>query len=422
MSPDRKKMPVIREMQNLVLPRPEVYHLSNGTPVYDTFLGTQDVAKLELVFNAGRSFEHKKLVSRATSALLREGTASYTSSDIAEIFDYYGATISTPPGMDVVSISVVSLKKHFEKLLPVIAEILSTPTFPEKELLAFIERNKRRLKIDITKNDVLAYRKFTELIFGENHPYGYNSQPETYDDLRTVDLETHFRKNFTAENCKIFLSGKTGKYVVDLLDKYLGDIMLHGEKHIAKTVYQKNTPTKLRLEHENSVQTAIKIGGPLFDRKHEDYNGFYILNTILGGYFGSRLMHNVREDKGFTYNIYSTFDALALGGFFYVGTEVGNDFVEQTLREIYSEMEKLCSKTVGKTEMQMVRNYLLGTLLTNLDGAFNISEVIKSLICDEKELSDYEQFAEDIRTISPKQLKTLAQKYFNQDELWEVIA
>jgi predicted Zn-dependent peptidase len=414
-------MPEIREIGNLELPRPELYHLSNGIPVYDTNLGTQDVVKLEIVFFAGRPGERKKLASRGTASLLKEGTTHYSSSDIAEIFDYYGASLSTPVGLDMASILLYSLKKNFEQLLPVVSEMLSEPLFPQKELDAFAERNKQRLQVELTKNDVLAYRKFTELLYGEDHPYGYNSMPETYDALKREDLVAHFEENFTAGNCMIFVSGKTGREVRLLLEQYFGKTIREGARRQVVVPPAKSVPERIKIEHPTAVQTAIRIGCPLFNRLHPDYNGMYLLNTILGGYFGSRLMNNVREEKGYTYNIYSSHEAMLHDGYFYVSTEVGKEFQEATLREIYAEMERLQEKLVGKEEMEMVRNYLLGSLLTNLDGAFNIAEVVKTFVTEGVPLSHFEELVAAVKTISPKEIRALARKYFSTEKMWEVV-
>lgn len=419
--PDRKKTPVIREVTNLVVPQPELYHLSNGVPVYDTNMGTQEVVKLELVFYAGRPFEKKKIVSRATPALLREGAGSYSSASIAEIFDTYGGTLSIPVGMDTAGIQVHSLTRHIEKLLPVVAAMLSAPTFPQRELDSFIERNRKRLQEELAKNDVLAYRHFTELLFGSEHPYGYNSFPETYSLLNREDLKQHFEENFTAGNCLIFVSGKTGAPVRELLERYLGAAMLPGERQHAAPAPAGSTPVQVKIPHPDAVQTAVRIGLPLFNRAHEDYNGMYVLNTILGGYFGSRLMENIREEKGYTYNIYSSHDTMLYDGYFYVGTEVGSEFAAPTLREIYAEMQRLQQELVGAEEMEMVRNYLLGSLLTNLDGAFNISEVVKTFTIEGLPLQVFEDLVDTIKTITPEALRLLAQKYFNREKMWEVV-
>jgi predicted Zn-dependent peptidase len=414
-------MPDIQEVKNLTVPPPEVWHLPNGVPVYETNLGTQDIVKLELVFFAGRPYEKKKLAFRGTAALLKEGTAHHSSADIAEVFDYYGGTLALPVSLDTATVQFYSLSKHFDKLLPVLAEILAEPTFPEEELKPFIERNIQRLQVDLTKNDVVAYRKFTELLYGEEHPYGYNSFADTYSALTRDDLVEHYQANYVSGNCLLFLSGKITPQIRALMEQHLGNAILKGEKRTVAVGPGVNTPLTVKVPHPEKVQTAIRIGSHLFTRSHPDYNGMYVLNTILGGYFGSRLMANIREEKGYTYNIYSNHDSMLFGGYFYVATEVGNEFVEPTIREIYVEMQKLQDKLVKKDEMEMVRNYLLGTLLTNLDGPFNISEVVKTFISEGLPLSGFEELVETIKTISPKELRELARKYFKKENLWEVV-
>lgn len=419
--PNRKKMPRIREVKNLVVPPPDIWHLSNGIPVYETNLGTQDILKLELVFFAGRPYERKKLASRCAAALMREGTRQRTSAELAETIDYYGGTLSMPISMDMAGVQLHTLTKHFDKLLPLVTEMLSGPMFPQDELDSFIVRNKQRLQVDLTKNDFVAYRKFTEMLYGADHPYGYNSYAETYEAITRDDLVTHFQENYTSGNCLIFLSGKTNEAARRLLDEQLGQAIAKGERKQAPSFSVNHTPQKLNEPMPDTVQKSVRIGCHLFNRLHPDYNGMYVLNTILGGYFGSRLMTNIREEKGYTYNIYSSHEAMLYGGYFYVGTEVGNEFVDKTVQEIYVEMEKLQQDLVDDDEMEMVKNYLLGTLLTNLDGPFNIAEVVKTFVSEGLELKDFETLAHDIKNVTAEEVRELARKYFSKKDMWEVI-
>ncbi|MBK9014304.1 MAG: insulinase family protein [Saprospiraceae bacterium] len=414
-------MPKIQEVKNLVVPPPEIWHLSNGVPVYETNLGTQDILKLELVFFAGRPFERKKLASRCAAALMREGTRQHTSAELAEVIDYYGGTLSLPISMDMAGVQLYSLTKYFDKLLPVAAEMLSEPLFPQEEIDSFIVRNKQRLQVDLSKNDFVAYRKFTELLYGEHHPYGYNSYAETYEAITRDDLVTHHKENYTSGNCLIFLSGRTNDAVRRLLDEQLGQAIPKGERKEVGPLAVNQLPQKLHEPLPDTVQKAVRIGCHLFNRLHPDYNGMYVLNTILGGYFGSRLMTNIREEKGYTYNIYSSHEAMLYGGYFYVGTEVGNEFVDKTVQEIYVEMEKLQQYLVDDDEMEMVKNYLLGTLLTNLDGPFNIAEVVKTFVSEGVELSAFEELASAIKKITAEEVRELARKYFSKKDMWEVI-
>ncbi len=220
----------------------------------------------------------------------------------------------------------------------------------------------------------------------------------------------------------ILLSGKIDPTARQLLEKYLGQAMLPGKRREVHLPPANTTPQRMRIPHPDVVQTAIRIGCPMFSRSHPDYSGMYVLNTILGGYFGSRLMTNIREEKGYTYNIYSSHDSMRYGGYFCVASEVGNEFVEKTLHEIFFEMERLANDLVPTDELEMVRNYLLGALLTNLDGPFNISEVIKTFVLEDLPVSAFEDMVEVVKNIRPETLRTLAQKYFPKEKMWEVIA
>lgn len=417
----RQTPPPIHEVSSLHLPRPSISHLDNGIPVYETRLGTQEIMKVEIVFLSGRPHEHKRLVSRATARMLREGTTHYTSAQLAEKIDFYAGTVQTPVNLDTGSLVLYCMTKHFEHLIPILGEMLNEPNFPERELAIFTENNIQSLLVDLAKNDVLAYRKITELIFGESHPYGYNSTPNDYKALTREDLIQHHKNYYTSDNCIIFLSGKTNDTILKLLNQYLGQkkTTLHHTTIPLSTTH--NLPVKIKERNAETVQSAIRIGRQFGNRKHPDFNGFYVLNTILGGYFGSRLMTNIREKKGFTYNIYSALDLMHHDGYFYVSSEVGNKFVKKAINEIYHEMDMLKKELVDNDELKMVRNYLLGNMLNMIDGPMAISDVIRSFIIEGVPLDAFETFVEDVKSITPQQLRELAEKYFNKEDMFEVI-
>jgi len=419
--PNRTQSPPVKDILNIDLTKPETFTLDNGIPVKVINKGTQDILKLEVVFFAGRPFEHKRLVSRTTSALLKEGTESFNSAQIAEKVDFYGGTLSIPFSLDTSNIILYSLSRHFEKLLPLLAEVILAPSFPEDELNTFVQNSKHRLQIDLSKTDVVAYRKITEYIFGVDHPYGYNSYPETYETLSREDLIQHYRNNYHSKNCKIFISGKVTSEDLSNLNKYLGQEMRIAEKRSPIITDAYAAPQKIKISHPESVQTAIRIGCPLFNRNHPDYDDWFVLNTILGGYFGSRLMANIREEKGYTYNIFSTIDTMHYGGCFFIGTEVGNDLVDVTLNEIYREMLILKEELVSEDELSMVKNYLLGNMLTMLDGPFNTMDIVKTTELEQLPDNSFEKLIESIKSISPEKIQSLAKKYLDQEKMWEVV-
>jgi zinc protease len=417
---NRKKQPFVHEVTKTPLPHVEIFHLDNGTPVYMINTGLQEVIKVEFCFRAGRPFEAKPLASRLTGSLIKEGTKQWHSAALAEKIDYYGGSLFTPFGIDFSTVSFQCLTKHFEKILPLIQSVLFEPTFPQAELNTFIENQLQSLQVELSKNDILAYRQITEQFFGTAHPYGYNSHEALYRTIQREDLVHHYEKNYTAANCNIFVSGKINDGVIKKLNEFFSP-MKKGVKNTFTPTPINDVPQKYFLEKKDNNQTAIKIGRRLFNRYHEDYDSFYVLNTILGGYFGSRLMENIREEKGYTYNIYSTSEAMRYDGYFYVATEVGNEHTSRTLEEIYKEIDILQNDLVPEAELNMVKNYLLGNALTMIDGPFNVAEIVKTYVNDDLPFQDFEKSAPFIRNVTAEKIRELARKYLNISDLHEVV-
>jgi predicted Zn-dependent peptidase len=146
----------------------------------------------------------------------------------------------------------------------------------------------------------------------------------------------------------------------------------------------------------------------------------FVVNTLLGGYFGSRLMSNVREKKGYTYNIYSAIETMRFDGYFYVSTETGNDVAEDAVKQIFTEIEILQNNLVGKKELELARNYLMGTLLSQMDGPFNTMDLVRSLAADGLTLSFFQDAIRVVQEITPEEIRELAQRYLGRDEMWEV--
>jgi zinc protease len=296
------------------------------------------------------------------------------------------------------------------------------PSFPEKELETYKENSRQRLLVDLAQPDTIAYRTITECLFGKDHPYGYNSSPEGFAQLTREDLVSHWAKNVTAQNCSIILSGRVGAEQVAVLNQCFQQLPRH---EAPPAVFPKGEPIqlpqKIHIHLDGAVQTAIRIARRLhLNRKHKDFKGLMILNTVLGGYFGSRLMANIREDKGYTYNIYSTIDPLHEDAYFCIATEVSNDKVADTKLEIYAELQDLVDEPIDEEEMEMVRSYMLGNLLTMLDGPFHVAGVIRTFISEGIPLEDFELLVEEIKTISAERLQALAMQYFRPDDMWEV--
>jgi zinc protease len=419
---NRKNAPHIQDVQNLQLPVAQYLQLDNGIPVYVLDFPSQEIVKLEAVYFAGRPEEDKRLVSKATARLMRDGTAHYTGAEIAEHFDFYGGSLGVPSNLDTAGFMAFSLKKYASEIIPVFAEVLRQPVFPEAELENFQRTGIQDMLVELEKVEVLAYRKITEMIFGEDHPYGYNSDVSDYEALNRDDLIRHFNQWYTPANCLIFAAGRIDDSILKQLNQHLGQEKRHGVRSATSVPVPQAMPEKSLIKQAGSLQTAVKIGRRSFNRTHPDANHFFVLNTLLGGYFGSRLMTNIREKRGYTYNIYSTNDTYLHDGCFYISTEVNAGKSKATIREIFAEMQRLMDTPVEAQELDMVRNYLLGMLLNGLDGPLNTADVVRNLIVENLPMTAYDELVLAIKTITPNDIQTLAQKYFKPEDFWVVTA
>lgn len=418
--PNRIKGPKITEIKNVSLPKVHQFELSNGIPVFEVSGGVQDVVKIEIVFRAGRPFESKKMLSKASSYLIKEGTKDRSSADIANEIDFYGATLRTSTNLDDTRIVLFSLKKYLKEVASVLEDILYNATFPQVELDNYVNNSIHNLNIDLSKDDFRAYRILTENIFGPDHPYGYNSSQELYKNLNLDDIKSHYQKTIGSQNCSIFLSGKIDQKVRDILEETCGK--LQKKSHIEAKIIPVDSGDKLTKFHSReSHQTSIKIGRRLFNRNNEDYATMFFLSTLFGGYFGSRLMRNLREEKGYTYSIYAGLDDFVYDGYFYISADVGNEHVENSIKEINKELISLIERPVTAEEIQMVRNYLMGSLLNMLDGPFNQSQVVRTLISKHSTLESFDRFAKDLVDMTSENLQSAARKYLDPDSMFTVL-
>jgi len=411
-------------IQSLQVPKPEIMRLDNGILAHYLPIGEQEVIKLELIFAAGRWQEPRKMLSRLTAKIMKMGTSKHTAAELAEKLEYFGTKLKINDEFDSSSLQVFCLKRHFEPILGLIVEILTEANFPPDELQTLIKRNKERLKVDLTKGDFVAYRCLTEKIFGNQHPYGYNSSFELYDSLQVEDLKLFYQQTYTAVNCKIALSGKIDEQVLHLLNQYLGKLRPGQPVEIPphpNVPAIKGEKLQLFLDKKDNMQTSIRIGRRLFNKNHPDFAGFHVLNTVFGGYFGARLMQNLREDKGYTYGAYSSVDDLAQDGYFYLDTEVGQGVKVDAVAQIYQEMEILTEKLIPKSELEMVRSYLMGSFLNALDGFFNVSNLLSDMVKANLQPDFFHNLIAVSQSITSKELRELARTYFDKNQLIEVL-
>lgn len=401
------------------------FNLDNGVPVYSIDAGAEDVLMIEIVFFSGNSYEEKNLVAATTNYLIKNGTSTKTAYQINEHFEYYGSYLNRACYNETATITLHCLNKHVEELLPVVAELITDPAYPQDELDTYRQNMKQRLSVNLKKCDFVAGRIIDSVVYGKNHPYGRFTTHEEYDALTREELVDFYMKHYRNGQCIVFVAGKVPRNLNQLLNRSIGKLLLRKpeENNIPRQPPQPaGGEKKMRVVNDaNGVQGAIRIAQPFPNRHHPDFLKTLVLNCILGGYFGSRLMKNIREEKGYTYGIYSYLQNHIQHSAWLVSTEAGKDVCEKAITEIYREMSKLCTEPVPEEEMMLVRNYMMGSILGELDGPFQVIARWKNIILNGLDGNYFYRSIDNIRKVTPVELMEIANKYLKPENFYELV-
>ena len=422
--PDRKSAPQIRDAvdYSIQLRHPDILKLSNQVDLYKVQAGTEEVVQIEWVFKAGNWYEQQKNVAAATNFLIKNGTTGKTAYDINEYVDFYGAYLNRSCYNETAVVTLHCLTRQVYSLLPLVQEIFTEAVFPEDELHIFRQNMKQKLAVNLKKCDFVAGRKIDALLFGEQHPYGVYSEMADYDALEIEVLRHFYAQYYQQGHCTIFAAGIFPADFDALMEKHFGSLpfnhtVQHEPVHTPQPVEQKKWNI---LNDPDGVQGAIRMARHFPTRHHPDFPGVQVLNTLFGGFFGSRLMNNIREDKGYTYGIYSYLQNHIHGGAWVISTEAGREVCEATVREVYHEMQQLREGDIDPEELLLVKNYLIGTLLGDLDGPFHIIGRWKSLVLNGLDISFFNHSVDTIKNIQADELKVLANRYLQPDDFYEL--
>lgn len=408
---------------NLALKPFEYFTLDNGVPVYTVDAGTQEVLQMEMVFYAGNWFEQQKMVAGTTNYLLKNGTGTKTAFEINEEFEYYGAYCKRACFNETAVINLSSLSKHLDELLPVIKDMITNSVFSEEELNIYKQNTKQRLSVQLKKSDFVAARLIDAYVYGEQHPYGTYTNPEDIDVLTAAQLKEFYNQYYVNGQCVIFVSGKLPADLQQQLNDAFGKLSISKPTFAVNAIETKPAKEKkYRITNDvNGVQGAIRIARDFPNRHHPDFMKVMVLNTLFGGYFGSRLMSNIREDKGYTYGIHSYVQNHLQQTAWMISTDAGKDVSEATIEEVYKEMKLLREELVDEEELLLVRNYLIGTILGDLDGPFQIMGRWKNLILNNLDEKYFYDSVQTIKTITAEEIRELAKKYLNPEDFYELI-
>jgi zinc protease len=418
---NRSLAPDFKQIDTIPFLAPQEQELLNGIKVFTVNAGKQELVRIEFIFQNVNWNHAQPLQAQAVCNLINNGTSTLTAKEIAERVDYYGAFLQTEYAADYITVTLYSLNKHLKAVLPIVQSILLESTFPQNEVGIYIQNQKQKLQVNLQKNDFLSRKVFAKALFGST-AYGSDISLEDFDALQREDLLQYFKAAFKPKNCTIIAAGRFESREFDLLNQFFGtDWGSQEPSTINQFDFAPVEGSEIYIEKTDAVQSALRLGNLSINRKHQDFPALQMLNTVLGGYFGSRLMNNIREDKGYTYGIGSGIASLKDAGYFFIATEVGTEVCANALQEIEKEINLLKTDLVGEEELNLVRNYMLGSLLGSLENAFSHADKFKNIYFSGLTFDYYQRYIDSVKNTSAAEIKAIANTYLNWDAMTKVV-
>lgn len=421
---DRTIQPEIQPLKNFHIQTPVRTTLPNGIPLTVINAGEQEVVRMDVLFSGGRWQQSQKLQALFTNRMLREGTTKYTATTIAEKLDYYGSWLELSSSSEYAYITVYSLNKYLAKTLEVVESMIKEPLFPQKELQTILDTNIQQYLVNTSKVDFLAHRSLLKSLYGEQHPCGKIVMEEDYHTITPEVLREFYEQHYHSGNCSIFLSGKVTDDIISRVTDIFGFPFGQYQLQMPKLSFPFAAIPEKRIftEREDAMQSAVKMGCTTITREHPDYPKLRVLMTLFGGYFGSRLMSNIREDKGYTYGISAGVVFYPDSGLLIVSTETDNEYVEPLIQEVYHEIDRLHQEPVSAEELRMVRNYMLGEMCRSYESPFSLSDAWIFIATSGLKDDYFARSLQAVNEITPAEIQDLAQRYLCKETLKEVIA
>jgi zinc protease len=416
---DRKIAPELNAIESIQFVKPHVFDVSPNVHLYWMQDVPNETARLDLYFDAG-SVKGNKGVSSLVNGLLLSGNDELTSTAISHQLDLHGGFYESGLSSESSVLSLYGLRENFPVLIRILKEAIQTMSCANKEVEELIRDRRQKFLVNMQKMSYLAQRAFQSKLFASDLDYSRVVDLSYYEDVSIQEFKKFFGRNYLKGLTKISLVGNFEQDFVDQIIDTFGTWSKEGKPKYISDI--KNEAGIFHTESETALQTAIRVGKTLFNKNHEDFLDFQILNTIIGDYFGSRLMTNIREDKGYTYGIGSMVAEYQNFGYFMIATEVGKQHTADTLKEIQFELDRLKTELVSEEELTLVKNYLTGQLLKSADGPYAMMDLFLAVEIHDQGLEFYNKAMKAIELITPQRLQQLAKQYLIWEEMTIVTA
>lgn len=410
---NRKVAPKLSTITHIPLISPEILTLENGAKIYTIRESNDATVRVDFVFNAGSAMS-TGIASDMTAELLLSGTDTQSSEEIDEKIDTLGGYTDVKAATEKTSVTVFGLLEFIVPITEIVIDAVKNATFHEKELKQAISENKKRLEIRLKKGKTMAQRTFIKHLL-EGSPYADIIELEDFKNCSRESLVEFHRDVLLKSLSHINIVGAVSEEQLNAI-KELGN-QFSCELNPDLKYEIENRPKTIHIAKEGALQTAVRIGKMMFNKTHPDFKKLAVVNTILGGYFGSRLMTSIREEKGYTYGIGAGTVQLKETGYFYISSEVAAEHKDATIAAIKEEIEILQTEKVGAEELELVKSYLIGQLLESSDGAQSMMDRFHSTHYFGLTLSYYDDLIKTINEITPEEIQFYANEYLKWEDM-----
>ncbi len=415
---DRTIAPKIYQLQNIKLAKPQQFLLKNNCPIIFHVDHNIEIIKLEIVFAAGSKYEIWPGQTSILAKVFAEGTSINNNEQIAEKFSLLGYYYEFSNGVEYLTVSLTGLKIHFNEAIELLYEIIVDPIFPKSQVQKHVQNSIQSLQINQQKTSYKASTEFRKLLFGENHYLGKIALETDFEKIDQEKVVAFYRENISNKPFTTFLTGSIDDTILQKLNDTFGTIAVSRNPEI-ESINDKVTSQNgnFYFEMPQAKQNSLRIGMLAPHRTHSDFWGFFLANFILGGYFGSRLMKNIREDKGLTYGINSSYQNLKNIAYWVIQTDLHSDNTQLAINEIEKEINFIKTSLIPNDELLRAKNTILGEFYGSFNTSFDILDKYKALVLENIDIAYYENFVDHINKVTAKEIQSIANKYLNLKQM-----
>lgn len=420
---DRTIAPPVTEFGHIEIPEVRIETLDNGIPLTILDNGEQEVNRLTLLWNGGIAETRRHSIATIATNMLREGTHRHSGAEIAETFDYNGSWLKSSMQSHHTSLVLHSLNSRTADVLPMLAETITEPSFPEKEFAVLREKTARSIELEREKVEYYSQQQIRRMVMGESHPLAQNDMPDDVRALTTEDIAAFHSRTFSPSTCRIFLAGRITPEIEDMVNNTFGTVKPDTVGQRLNVVpFTPSATSKLSItRRKGALQSSVRMAIPTINRQHPDYIPLRLAVTALGGYFGSRLMMNIREDKGYTYGISSSLLGYREGGMAAISTQCDNRYVEPLIKETRHEIERLANEAFPDDELCRLKHYAMTQLVSMLDSPFTIMDYYEIMYSTPTPNDYFARQIDAIKALTGKEIARLVSEHLPLDCLYTAL-